>query len=77
MVYLFINEMNLQRHLEALETFKGEYQANQEKRLTNYRSMMVLGCIFCMLIGLLAAASWWHAYGYPPYAIERVQEVRR
>jgi len=30
-----------------------------------------------MLIGLLAAASWWYAYGYPPYAIERVQEVRR
>ncbi len=69
----------IQSHLDALKSFKGEYQATQEKRISNLARMAVIGCVLCFLVGILAGASYWYLYGYPPSTVSvevlEVQEV--
>ncbi len=72
MRYAYPMQMDIsktQRHLDALKSFKGEYQATQEKRITNLARMAVIGCVLGFLGGALAGANYWYLYGYPPTTV--------
>ena len=80
MRYAYPMQMDIsktQRHLDTLESFKGEYQALQEKRISNLARMAVIGFVLCFLGGALAGASYWYLYGYPPRTVNvEVLEVK-
>jgi hypothetical protein len=61
-----MDTIKIQKHLDAVESFRGEYQALQEKRISNITQMAVMACVVCFLGGALAGASYWYLYGYPP-----------
>jgi hypothetical protein len=58
-----------QQQLEAVEALRGEYQAIQEKRISNYRTMAVLALLVGFAAGAAAGASYWYLYGYPPSTV--------
>ena len=55
----------IQKHLDAVEAFKGKYQAIQDKRRRNTVSMAVIACVVCFACGAFAG----YLYGYPPEAV--------
>jgi hypothetical protein len=58
-----------QQHLEAVEALRADYQAIQEKRISNYRTMAVLALLVGFAVGAVAGASYWYLYGYPPETV--------
>ncbi len=61
-----MDTIKIQKHLDAVESFRGEDQAIQDKRVRNIVQMAVMACVVCFLCGGLTGASYWYLYGYPP-----------
>jgi hypothetical protein len=64
-----MDTIKIQKHLDAIESFRGEYQAIQDKRTRNTVQMALMACVVCFLCGALAGASYWYLYGYPPETV--------
>ncbi len=50
----------IQKHLDAIESFKGEYQAIHEKRIGNYRSIAVSALALGFVLGVIVGVSYWY-----------------
>jgi hypothetical protein len=59
-----MDTIKIQKHLDAVESLKGQYQAIQEKRIRNYRGIAVSALALGFALGVIVGVSYRYQYGY-------------